>query len=363
MLVATVIGSTDSGASPSTTLPSSAHNQAPGHCIVVALETYLPSSAATITDTAGNNSNYVPVFSDNGNLGPVAGSTYVQLFYCKNCLGNTANVITVNQVNGGYSFATFYDIAGADLLTPLDVPSVVKGTGTGITAATATFSTAVANEIVIAVEGNAAGAGGPASAGSGYTLDYNQDVNVGATEHQIFTLSQSGIIAGMTLGSSVNWRIASAGFKAAIYSISGSAGVAGATISWTGTSSGSTTADGSGNYTISGLANGPYTITPSLAGYSFSPTSAAETVSGSNITGVNFTATAVVTVYSVIDSRNYGNFPNLPINVQGTETYTKPSVDSRKAGAPIDSRVNKPVDSRKAPNIPENSRTQPPFES
>ena len=26
-------------------------------------------------------------------------------------------------------------------------------------------------------------------------------------------------------------------------------------------------------------------------------------------------------------------------------------------------RVNKPADSRKAPNIPENSRTQPPFES
>jgi hypothetical protein len=76
------------------------------------------------------------------------------------------------------------------------------------------------------------------------------------------------------------------------YSISGSAGVAGATVSYSGTASGSVTANGSGNYTISGLANGSYTLTPSKTGYTFSPTSANETVSSSNITGVNFTATA-----------------------------------------------------------------------
>jgi hypothetical protein len=82
---------------------------------------------------------------------------------------------------------------------------------------------------------------------------------------------------------------------AATYSISGNAGVAGATVSWTGTASGSTTADGSGNYTIPSLANGSYTITPSKTGYTFSPTNRSETVSGSNITGVNFTASLVPT--------------------------------------------------------------------
>ena len=58
--------------------------------------------------------------------------------------------------------------------------------------------------------------------------------------------------------------------------ISGNAGLAGATISWSGTSSGQHTADGSGNFTISGLAEGSYTITPSLTDYSFSPTSASK---------------------------------------------------------------------------------------
>lgn len=78
------------------------------------------------------------------------------------------------------------------------------------------------------------------------------------------------------------------------HTISGSAGVAGATVSYSGTASGSVTADGSGNYSIPSLADGSYTITPSETGYTFSPTSSNQTVSGANITGVNFTATQIV---------------------------------------------------------------------
>src|SRR5271156_745172 len=45
-----------------------------------------------------------------------------------------------------------------------------------------------------------------------------------------------------------NWVVGSA--ATATFSISGNAGVAGATVSWSDTSTGSTTADGSGNYSI-----------------------------------------------------------------------------------------------------------------
>jgi hypothetical protein len=76
-----------------------------------------------------------------------------------------------------------------------------------------------------------------------------------------------------------------------VYAISGSAGVAGATVAYSGTASGSVVADGSGNYSITGLANGSYTLTPSLTGYTFSPVSSAQTVSNADITGVNFVAT------------------------------------------------------------------------
>jgi hypothetical protein len=78
------------------------------------------------------------------------------------------------------------------------------------------------------------------------------------------------------------------------YSVSGTitlsgSGLSGVTVT-AGASSGTT--NSSGAYTISGLANGTYTVTPSLSGYTFSPTSQSVTVSGANVTGINFTATA-----------------------------------------------------------------------
>src|SRR5688500_13954968 len=54
------------------------------------------------------------------------------------------------------------------------------------------------------------------------------------------------------------------------YSISGSAGTSGATLS---TGSGSATSDSSSNYTIANLAAGTYTVTPSKSGCTFSPAS------------------------------------------------------------------------------------------
>lgn len=82
------------------------------------------------------------------------------------------------------------------------------------------------------------------------------------------------------------------------YSISGnvtSAGGAlqGVTITLSGASSTSTSTDASGNFTIDGLANGSYIVTPSMTGFAFSPSSSAQTVNGANVTGVNFTATAI----------------------------------------------------------------------
>lgn len=82
------------------------------------------------------------------------------------------------------------------------------------------------------------------------------------------------------------------------HTITGNAGEPNALVSYSGTASGSVTADGSGNYTIGGLANGAYIISPSLSGFNFSPTSSNQTLSGVNITGVNFSGspmTATVT--------------------------------------------------------------------
>lgn len=83
------------------------------------------------------------------------------------------------------------------------------------------------------------------------------------------------------------------------WSISGSISPAAAgpttTLTLSGASSGTTTADGSGNYSFSGLANGVYTVTPNNVAYSFSPTNQTVTVNGSNITGISFSGTPVPT--------------------------------------------------------------------
>jgi hypothetical protein len=59
--------------------------------------------------------------------------------------------------------------------------------------------------------------------------------------------------------------------------------------------------------------------------------------------------------YSQPDCRNFGNFPNNSVNINGTLTYTVQKFESRAAGAPTDSRAaGAPVASG---TYPQNSRT------
>jgi plastocyanin len=69
-------------------------------------------------------------------------------------------------------------------------------------------------------------------------------------------------------------------------------GLSSVTMTLTGASSDNVITDASGNYTFTGLDNGSYTITPSRTGFTFSPTDNTQTVSGGDITGVDFTTTA-----------------------------------------------------------------------
>jgi hypothetical protein len=85
---------------------------------------------------------------------------------------------------------------------------------------------------------------------------------------------------------------------ASTFTISGTispvTGGSGATVTLSGAASAMTTSDAAGNYTFTGLANGTYAVTPSHTGYTFTPTGQNATISGANITGLNFTAVAQV---------------------------------------------------------------------
>jgi len=97
--------------------------------------------------------------------------------------------------------------------------------------------------------------------------------------------------------------------SSATYSISGTVTLSGTGLSTVVISVGSSTVntDTSGNYTLSGLASGTYTVTPTKSGYTFSPASQSVTISSANVTGVNFTATAVSSTYSISGTITYNS--------------------------------------------------------
>ena len=70
----------------------------------------------------------------------------------------------------------------------------------------------------------------------------------------------------------------------------------GASVALSGAKSATTAVDGSGNYLFSALANGSYAVTPSKAGFGFTPASAAVIVGGADRSGVNFVIGSPVTV-------------------------------------------------------------------
>lgn len=350
--------------------------------------TYSGSTGSSITiDTAENDLIVVAVRSYEGTPTSVTdtiGNTYVagdnesviendlQMFYCLNSKSaNSSNEVSANSAANGWIYIWDVPVESGQSAT-FDTQGT-NGADSGVPPISLSedFSTQGSDEICFAAldifQGPTSGTN-VSFVTSGWTLDSagitSTSENQGGAGHITFSTPQTDINVEMTCagGGGQGGAITMLAFYGALpetYSVSGNAGVAGATVSWSGTSSGSTTADGSGNYSITGLANGSYTITPSLTNYTFSPISQDETVDGADITGVDFTATSTLT-YSVPDCRNFGNFPNDSITVNGTVTYTVPSVDSRAAGAPVDSRAAGAPEA--CGTYPQNCRTQPPFE-
>jgi hypothetical protein len=99
--------------------------------------------------------------------------------------------------------------------------------------------------------------------------------------NQAVTMSGANLTGVNFTGAATSWSISG--------TISPSAAGSGATVTLSGAANATTTANASGNYTFTGLANGNYTVTPSHTGYTFTPPNQTETMSGANLTGVNFT--------------------------------------------------------------------------
>jgi hypothetical protein len=83
------------------------------------------------------------------------------------------------------------------------------------------------------------------------------------------------------------------------FSVSGSIAPAsngnGATITLSGPSTASTTANSSGSFSFGGLTNGNYALTPNRTGYVFTPAVQTLAINGASVSGVNFSAAVLST--------------------------------------------------------------------
>jgi hypothetical protein len=120
--------------------------------------------------------------------------------------------------------------------------------------------------------------------------------------------------------------------QASTFSISGQvtssgSGLSGVTVALSGASSATTITGANGNYAFTGLYNGSYTISPSRKGFTFNPTSRAETVSGANTPGVNFSATPVQAgTYSIsgqVTLSGWGGLSNVRVALSGANSATE----------------------------------------
>ncbi len=86
---------------------------------------------------------------------------------------------------------------------------------------------------------------------------------------------------------------------AVTYSISGAVtGAAGVTLTLGGAASNTATSAADGTYAFAGLANGSYTVTPSKAGFTFTPASRSVTVAGASVTAQSFVAAEITSLVS-----------------------------------------------------------------
>jgi parallel beta-helix repeat protein len=210
--------------------------------------------------------------------------------------------------SGNYAFTVSYNWSGTV------TPSLV---GYTFTPPSITYSNVITNQtgqnytaaaITPTISGNAgiAGAtlsytdGSPKTAtadGSGnytFTVGYNWSGTV-TPSLAGYTFTPTSITYANVITNQTGQNYTAAAFTP---TISGNAGIAGATLSYTDGSPKTATADGSGNYSFTVSYSWSGTVTPSLAGYTFTPTSITYTNVLTNQTGQNYTATGILPLIS-----------------------------------------------------------------
>lgn len=225
---------------------------------------------------------------------------------------------TTTDASGNYSFTGLAN--GAYAVTPSGTllnftPPNRSVTINGANATSVNFTASAVAPTTFSISGTVS----PSSLGAGAQVTLSGAANATATadgsgnytfaglSNGSYTVTPSGAGLGFTPTSravtvngsnvtAVNFTAATTGGPPTTYTVSGTISPSslgsGAVVTLSGASSATTTANASGVFSFTGLANGSYTVTPSAASVTFTPANRAVTVNGSNVSTVNFTASA-----------------------------------------------------------------------
>ena len=182
----------------------------------------------------------------------------------------------------------------------------ISGTITGGSGSTVTLSGASSATVTADSSGNYTFTG---LANGAYTVTPSKSGFTFSPTSRAVTISSANATAVNFTATAITW------------SISGTiTGGSGATVTLSGTTVSTATADASGNYSFNGLTNGAYTVTPSKTGFTMNPVNRAVTISGANATAVNFAATAIT--WSVSGTITGGSGATVTLSGAASATVT-----------------------------------------
>jgi hypothetical protein len=283
---------------------------------------YTGCGLSTSTSTSPNGKNTPATATISGAISPAAdgGGVTVTLSGVV-ALSGAASATTVADASGNYSFPALAN--GSYSITPTKSgfgfsPTVEAVTVSGTNVSTINFTAKATSAPSYSISGTISSApnsgvivtlSGDASASTVADAAGNYSFPALPNGSYSVTPSQSGFgfaptVQAVTLNganvSSVNFTAdATSGPSYTISGTINSAPNSGVTVTLSGAATAATVTDASGNYSFPALANGSYSITPSQSGFGFSPNTQAALVNGASVTGMNFTASTVISTPAI----------------------------------------------------------------
>lgn len=203
-LVNTTSGTNDASAG---SLGATAASHTAGNLIVVGVAWSNTVNVSSVTDTAGNS------YTSTGQKADHISSDFVEVFYAKNITGNASNVVTANfSANATFRRVMVHQYSGCDTTAPFTTGEGSTGVGTGTAVATSSWSTATADEVIVAfTSGNNTAT---YTAGASFTRQLSSIGTDSASEDRIVA-STGSYTASFSVSPSLTWYVAAASFKMA----------------------------------------------------------------------------------------------------------------------------------------------------